>query len=326
MTTMNTQLGWKKETTYGTPVTVDRFLEFNRYQVRAKQGRVESQGLRSGGVVDRSDRTEPYPMGAEGPIEIDVPTKGFGGLLELMLGSIATAGPTDSNYTHTATIGSLLGKSATIQANKVFHPSGTSQPVTLHGAKVTDWALSMDAMGTLLCSLGIDAEEEDTSTSLATVAYPSDTRIFSWVGGSITVAGTSVEMTRWGVNCNNSLNTSRYYVRASALKKEPTASGRRQISTTFQADWTDLTQYNRFKSATRAGMFAQIIATFDGPIAHGGTTVPRLEVTLPACRFDDVQADIDGPGELTQDVTAKVMWDGTNSPVTITYRTTDVTP
>ena len=325
MTTMNSQLGWKKETTYGTPVTVDRFLEFNKYGVRARQGRTESNGQRVGTLVDRSDRTEPYPLGAAGPIEFDVPTKGFGGLLELMMGSVSTGSVTDSNYTHTGTIGSLLGKMATIQANKPFHPSGTSQPVTLHGAKVTDWEFAIDAEGVLVCTLGIDAEEEDTSTSLATASYPTDFRVFNWVGGSITVAASSVELKRWGMSCNNNLDTSRYYLRGSALKKEPTANARRVIGTTFQADWVDLTQYNRFKSSTRAGMFAEVKATFNGPIAHGGTTLPQLEITLPACRFDDVQADIDGPAALMQDITCKVMYDGTNSPVTITYRTTDAT-
>jgi hypothetical protein len=97
----------------------------------------------------------------------------------------------------------------------------------------------------------------------------------------------------------------------------------RTIEWSATADFSDLTQYNRFASATRAGALAAIVATFDGPVAHGGSTLPRLEVTIPAARFDAVDVNVSGPEALKQDISGVGLFDGTNSAVTVTYRTTD---
>lgn len=323
MTTLNTQLGIVDESTYGTPVVVTRFYEFNSESIQLQMGRVESAGLRTATRVLRSDRFEPYRIGAAGRVNLDVPTKGFGLLLKHMMGTAAIGTITDSNYTQTFTVGSLLGDFFTLQLARPFNPAGTVQPFTYHGCKVTDWTLSCDLDGFLTADVGIDAEDEDTSTGLATASYASDTRCFSFVGASATIASTSIELKNFSVSGNNALDTDRRYLRSSALKKEPVENGMRTYEWSATADFSSLDQYNRFNSATRAGAVAAIVATFDGPIAHGGTTVPRVEVTIPVARFDAVDVNVSGPEALMQDMSGVALFDGTNSPVTITYRTTD---
>ena len=323
MTTLNTQLGIVDESTYGTPVTVTRFYEYDSESIQLQMGRTESAALRSGTRVMRSDRFEPYRIGAAGRVQLAVPTKGFGLFLKHMFGTAAIGSVTDSNYTQTFTVGSLLGDFFTLQLARPFNPAGTVQPFTYHGGKVTDWTLSCDLDGFLTADIGCDFEDEDTSTSLATASYPSDFRCFSFVGAAATIGGSSIELKNFSVSMNNALNTDRRYLRASALKKEPVEDGMRTVEWSATADFSDLTQYNRFASATRAGALAAIVATFDGPIAHGGTTLPRLEVTIPAARFDAVDVNVSGPQALMQDMSGVGLFDGTNSPVTVTYRTTD---
>jgi hypothetical protein len=323
VTTMNSQLGIVNEVTYGTPLTVTRFFEYDSESVALQTGRVESPSLRSGTRVLRSDRFEPYRMGAAGNVVMPVPTKGFGIWLTHMLGGSSIGSVTDGNQTQTHVVGPLLGDFFTMQIGKPFNPSGTVQPFTYHGCKVTGWTLSCDLDGFLTADIAIDAEDEDTSTALATASYPADFRCFSFTGAALTIASTSIEVRNFSVSGDNALDTNRRYLRNSALKKEPVENGMRTYEWSCTADFSDLTQYNRFSSATRAGAVAAIVATFDGPVAHAGTTLPRLEITIPVARFDDVSQNISGPEALTQDISGVALFDGTNSPVSITYRTSD---
>lgn len=323
MTTMNTQFGIVDEVTYGTPVTVSRFYEYESENIRPQQGRVESRALRSGTRVLRSDRFEPYRVGAAGPVRIPVPTKGFGLMLKHMMGTAAIGSVSDLNYTQTFTIGSLYGDMFTAQLNRPFNPSGTDQPFTYHGGKVTDWTLSCDLDDYLVADIGMDFEDEDTSTSLASASYSSDFRLFSFAGASLTVEGSSVEVKNISVSANNGLKTDRRYLRSSSLKKEPVENGMRVIEWSCTADFADLTQRNRFTSTTRTGALATLVATFDGPIAHAGTTLPQLKITIEEARFDAAHANVSGPPGLEQELGGIATFDGTNSAVKIEYRTTD---
>ncbi len=326
MTTMDTQLGVKDESTYGTPVTVDRFFEYNAWGVKLQTGRTESGGMRSGMRTQRSDRQEPYRIGATGTMELEVPTKGFGFWLKHMLGSVSTAGPTDSNYTHTAIEGSLLGDFFTAQVNKPFHPAGTSQPHTYHGGKIPSWELACDVDGVLMFNATLDFEDEDTSTALASASYPTDYRVFTFAGASVTIDAGSIEVRDFRCGADLGLNVDRRYLRGSSLKKEPTEETMRVYSASFMVDHTDLTVYNFFRDAAAANTVGAIEATFNGPVAHGGTTLPSLVVTIPEFRFDQVDFDISGPDGLVDSVAGVGLDDGTNSPMTIAYTTTDVTP
>lgn len=328
MSTLNTQLGVVNEAAYGTPLTPTRFFEYNSESIALDQPRIESAGMRPSMFFDRVDRFQPYRKGAAGSIEFDVPTKGFGFWLQHLFGSVATAGPVDSNYTHTATVASLLGKFFTLQINRPFNPSGTAQAFTYEGGKVVGWEFSCDVDGVLVCKLDLDFEDENTSTALATASYPTDYRIFTFAGGSVTIGGSSVEVKSFKVAGTNGLNVDRRYMRAAGpLKKEPLATDRRAATFDLEADFSDLTQYNRFRDALAANTVAQIVATFNGPIAHAGATLPSLTFTLPACRFDKAAVNVSGPSELMQSISGVVLDPATGaSPITCAYVTTDVTP
>lgn len=326
MTTMDTQLGVKDEVTYGTPVTVDRFFEYNTTGLKLQTARVASQGMRPGRRTQASARQEPYRVGAAGPIVLDVPTKGFGFWLKHMLGAVATGAVVDSNYTHTATEDSLYGQSFTAQLNKPFHPSGTAQAHTFHGCKLVSWELACDVDGVLVATLEVDGEDEDTSTPLATASYPSDFRIFTFVGASVTLDAAQIDIRDFRVGANLGLNAERRYLRGSSLKKEPTEEAMREYTAGFVVDHEDLDVYDYFRDTAAANTVGAVVATFEGPVAHGGTTKPSLVVTLPEFRFDQVDFDVSGPEGLMDTVSGVALDNGTDSPVTIAYTTTDATP
>lgn len=326
MSTMLTQLGVKNEVTYGTPLTVDRFFEFNSEGVKLQMGRAQSTGLRSGTRVPRSDRFQPFRIGAAGPISLDVPTKGFGFWLVHMLGTVATVGPTDSNYTHTGTIGSLLGDFFTAQLNRPFNPSGTAQAFTYEGCKVGSWELSCDLDGNLVFTPVLDAEDENTAIGLATAVYSSGFNTMTWAQGQMTIAAVAAEIKNFKVSVDNKLNTNRRYLRNSTLKKEPVESAMRDIKWSATMDFSDLTQYNRFRDALASNALAQIVATWQGPVFHAGATLPSIVVTIPAARFDAADVNIGGPAELMVNISGVALDNGTNSPISVAYTTTDTTP
>lgn len=324
MTALDFQLGVADETVYGTSVTPTRFFDTytNPDGIKTKWGRVESQGIRPGQRVALSSRFAAYPMGASGDIKLEPLTKGFGFWLKYMLGTVTTvAGAAGDVNTHTAVMGSLQGKSFTAQLGLPFNPSGTVQPFTYPGGKVTGWELSNKVDELLACTLSCDFQTEDVVTALATASYPTAANIFSWAGGSVTVGGTAFEVSDVSVSVKNNQAVDRRYLRANPLKKEP-IEALREVDFKATAAFDSLAQRNLVASATAAGAVAQVVLNWVGPIMEGTTTTPSLQVTVPACRFDDFSLK-GGPAPLEQSLTGKGMWDGTNSPVTVVYKSLD---
>lgn len=317
-----------EESTYGTAVVPSRTFEYNSEGIEESFGRTEGDPLRTGTQVARSDRFTPYFEGASGSVEFDVMTKGFGVIFKHMLGSIATSGPTDASYTHTATMGDLWGKALTVQVARPFNPSGTVQAFTYEGGKVTEWTLSNSVENNLVLELGFDFEQVATGTALATAAYPASMHNFTWAGGSVTVGGSDVGfcLNEISIEGNNSLNTDRRCISNGTDKKEPTVNGRRELTFSMSGDFSSLAHRSRAASLTAAGALAEIKATWIGPVLIGTTTYPKIEVTLPAARFDEWNASAGGAEAITQELTGVGLYNGTLSPISIAYTTADVTP
>jgi hypothetical protein len=321
------QLGVKDESTYGTAVTVDRFFEFSSESIKLDTGRAVSEGLRSGQRVARTDRFVPYILGASGGIKLEPASKGFGFWLKHMLGAVATAGPTDSAYTHTGTIGDLWGDSFTMQVNRPLGPAGsTDQAFTWEGGKVVSWTLSCEKEGLLTFEADLIFEDQATGTALASASYPSSVEMMSWARADCTIGGTAVPVTKWSVKVDNKLKTDRYFLQSSTRRAQSAEEGMREITVECEADWDSLTQYNRFKAETAAGTLASVVVTAKSPTLIGATTYPGVTITLPNVRFDAVEATVDGPGLMMQAITGMGLSDGSAQPISVAYTTLDSTP
>jgi ferredoxin-NADP reductase len=75
-------IGYKQESTYGTGVTVDRFLEFNSEDLDFTPARQTRKGMRVGRRTAISGRKITTTKQAGGPFETDIWTKGLGTLLQ----------------------------------------------------------------------------------------------------------------------------------------------------------------------------------------------------------------------------------------------------
>jgi hypothetical protein len=321
---LDAQIGYAKESTYGTPVTVNRFSEFNKEEVTATYGRIESDGLRVGRRHRSDTRFATYVEGAAGDLEFEVGTKGFGFWLDLMLGgSIVTTGPTaDGAYTHSAAGGSLNGKAFTLQVGRPFYDGSSVQPFTYQGGKIGSWELSNDNSGLLICSLSCDFQSESTATALAAASYPTGVESMAWVGATVTIGGTQVDVTDLTIGHDNKLRTGRRYLRGNGLKKEPVREDFSETTFELSADFDSLAHRNRVAAATAAGTIATIVARWEGVSVIGGTTKPSLVATLNA-RFDAFEANVDGPAPLEQSLTGVALG---ASAVNLAYTSSDATP
>lgn len=327
MTVLDAQFGIAAETVYGTPVTPARFFEVESIpSIKPDTITVKSKGHRAGDYAPRKSTHRRVVVGGTGNVTMPVPTLGFGIWLKYLLGTVATTGPTDANYTHTGTIGSFSGDSFTAQVGRPWVPSGTVKPFTGHGGKVTSWQMSMDRDDQLMIGIDCDFEDVETTTALATASYPSGATIFDFQGAVITIGGAAAEITNFKVGMNNSLNTARRFL-SSRLKKEPDTAGMPEVTWSGDMEFTSNAQYDRFVDADPADNYAAIVATFTGPIAHAGTTLPTLVVTIPEARFDDLTFSTGFDSEMTQSVSGTGDTpSGGASALTVAYKTSDATP
>lgn len=326
-----TQWGIKAETVYGTAVVPDRFQPIISEEIEPNFGVTTADDeARNGSLVDRVDQSDPFKGGVSGPVKMVVPTKGFGIYLEHWLGNISTSAVVDSNYTHTGTL-SATGKAAksfTAQVNRPF-TAFTNQLFTFEGLVIVSGELSCDVEGFLTFAMDVDGEDHATGGT-GVVTYPSyavpGAAKFPWRLASVTFDAAQVEVKNFSLKVSWQLDVDRRRLRGSELKKQPLPKGKPSIEVMCEPDWSSLTNYNKLAASTITGRAANVVATFDGVAALGGATVPRLQVTVPACRWDKGFPGISGEEPLTLPLTGKGLDDGTNPPVTVTYRTTDATP
>jgi hypothetical protein len=326
MSGMRAQLGVAQETTYGTPVTVDRFFEFNSESGQVQVGRVDSMGLRAGHYVQRANRRVPYIAGATSTINLDVLSAGFGWWLDLILGAVSTSGPTDTTvYAHAGTMGPLDGSSFTAQVGVPIVGSTNLQAKTMHGGKVTAATFSCTGGEPLKASIECDFEDVEFDTALATASYPTANEPLTFLGGVCEIADTAVAVTSFSVKINNALQTDRRFLRNSGLKKEPLENGMRTIEFQLGCDFESTTHQARILSLTAAGAQAKLEFNTSGLLTIGGSQKAGLDILIPKVMFDGDTPTVSGPELTTQTLKGAGLTDGTASPITVTYRSADST-
>lgn len=316
------QLGVAAETTVGTYVAPSRFFEFTQESLKATYARVESKGLRSGQRVLRKDHVAAGRQTAAGDVELEVGNKGFGLLFQHMLGAVASTTPGTLTHKHSCTLGDPTGLGLTVQVGRP-DVSGTVQPFSYVGCKVDQWELSNDVDGILMLKLTLDAIAEDITQTLAAASAPTLGELFVWTGGVVQVGGVNFDLKHIAIQGHTGLKTDRYYIKSGgATKKEQLPNAFVDIGGTLTADFDGLTAYQR---VTSLDMTAGITATWTGSLIETGQNY-KVVVTLPAVRFDSENPTVNGPDTLEEQLTFKVVDDGTNAPITVDYYTTDATP
>jgi hypothetical protein len=315
-------LGIKKESTFGTAVTVDRFYEFNSESTKYNKNTVVGEGLRSGGLVPRANRRVVTTKSSEGDFEIDLPTRGLGLLLSLATGSVPTGTLASGAYTYEFVPEDMVSDSFTTQV-AVPQYGGTLTYKTLPGCKINSFELSVGAGEIAKGKFTLDGVNLTTgSTTSAEPAYTNfaTTNLFHFAQGAITdnVSTTYANIKDFTLSVDNTLKTDRFNLGAAGIKSEQIINGFRAITGTVTAEFTDTVLLDKFLADTTAGLKL----TFTGGTIGTGQN-ETLSITLPACKFDGDVPMVSGPGVIDVSFSFTVYDNGTNAPFTITYKTLD---
>lgn len=326
---LSAQFGMVDETTFGTPPTVTRFLEFNNESVEQDIDRIESSGLRVNRRALRSTQWVAGHKNVTGDIEFEWQSQGMGLLLKHSLGTIASAQPNVGSaptvWEHTAKVGPTDAKSFTCQIG-MGDAGNTQRAFTYAGCKVAKWELSIDVDGLLMFKPTIDGISESSAIAMAAATYATNTAPLSFTGATIALPGGATgNVSKFDLQGDNQLALSRYFMQGSAnsaTKKEQIENGLRAYTGSLDVEFDDLTAYNLFVNGTVGSMTAFFQGANIASIYNYA-----LEVTMPAVRFDGKSPDVGGPGIVTMSMPFVALDDGSaTTPVQAVYRTTDTTP
>lgn len=321
-----TQWAIKKESVYGTRAVPDLFFEYMTESGQRQQKYLESRQLRSGRSFQSSPRSVLTTRDAQVGVSFEVPIKGFGTIIDLLHGNTVTPvqqGATTA-YLQTHNLTGDPNKSATIQVGKPDSggaaASGTVRPFDYTGSMVNSFNVSCAVDDWLKCTLGADAQDEDTAQTLATASYATLLEGFHFQMASVTVNSVVQNLTTGSLVKGMSLDlslprqTERYGLRSTALKAKPILNDYTPGSGTLDYEFTDLTQYALFTAGTKCPLVLDFTST-----TLAGTAFPyRITFTMAAVQFRGTTPAVDGPDVLNFSAPFSILDDGTNPPVVCT--------
>jgi hypothetical protein len=296
-----------EESTYGTFVSPTRAYEGKADTFTRDTMQLDSVGFRRNLQTLRSDRSDTITLGATGSIETDVLTKGHGLLLKHLLGTsaIAQQGATAA-YLQTFNSNDIgPATSYTTQVSRV-DSGGVLRTFSYNGCMATGLNITQNLDEALKLTIDFDAEEEVTTESEATPAYPASADVFDFTMATVEIGDSAVSsFTSFSLDADLALKTDRRFLKGAATKSIPKRS--------------DLTQYAAFTAGTIFKL--ELIVSY--PTAIAGTDYPKFHVTLPACKWTGSTpvASIDDMSTISLPFVA--LDNGTDPAMQIQYMSTD---
>jgi hypothetical protein len=328
-TGLDGQIGFKLETTWGTPVTVTKFIEFDEESLAWEQEWIEPTGLRVGTKFKRASRLAASRTMVTGGFSCQFATRTMGTLIKAALGSTVTT-PTvvaGSAYKQVHNPGDFLTKSLTIQVGRP-QPDGTVRPHTYEGCKVTSWEFSVSDTETAKFSVEVDGQTELTATALATATFASApaAELFDFtdfttfkLGGTVTGAtelsvsgGTTVTpiVRSFTLKGETPLDVERFGLGNAGIKAEQLENGIPTISGSFEAEWDRATFYDVYK----AGTTTAIELKGEGSVISGSDK-NTIHIVVSAAKIKSSAFNVSGPETVTGTVEFEAYSDETNSPL-----------
>ena len=237
------QIGIGVESTVGTAATPTRFYEFNDESIAMTIERIESEGLRTGNRVLRSDRYASGQKAIEGSFSMDMTADNTAILFKHALGAVATAG----SYVHTCTMSDPFGLGLTIEVGRPGN-DGTVRAFTYAGCKINTLDLSVSVGELLSAEFGVIGTTAETIGTVTAASYASSLELLHFAGAAITVAGTAYPCKDFSLSVNNGLTGDRY-VLGSQIAQQPIASSLAEVTGSLTAEFVDATAYNRVVNA-----------------------------------------------------------------------------
>lgn len=295
-TQQDAQIGFKKETTFKTPVTVDAFVEFTEEDLSWTPTYSESASMRVGRRVQASDRRVITKEETGGSFTQELLTKGHGKLFEAALGTGVSTVASGSAYQQlfTPAVDDFL-PSYTIQKG-VPLLGGVSSPQTFAGMVCSGFELTAGNGELPTIKWNWVGASVATGTALATATYASGTSILSFVHGSLKVGGSVTPPTTTALSSggtvaadirdlsltyDNGLDTNGWFIGSGQRGRKP-ALGLRSITGNMTAEYDS----NVLRDAFIAQSDLALVLRFQFTTAITGAFYPTIEITIPNIRLN----------------------------------------
>lgn len=307
-------IGLKQETTYGTAVVVDRFLEFTSESLDFDRDYYQGVGLRPGRRAARSGRRVLSRDGGKGDIELEVPSRGLGTFLQAIFGvgtsTLVSAGlyqqlftPTHNDYL----------PSFTIQEGVPRLGANTVDTQTYLGSECESAEFSVSNSDVLKLKTTWRSKEVQTGIAYAVPTYPTPIDLFSFVGAQLTVGGsvtvptttalatggTSVADVRdFSISYDNKLDDNKGNLGGAGKRTRQSAVQLADIKGKLTAEYDSTAFRDALASNTPLALVATFTASAAADIVSGKK--PVLQIVCPDVRFNGELAKVSGTDVITQ--------------------------
>jgi hypothetical protein len=247
-TGLGSQLGFAKETTWGTAVTVTKFFRYENETFSLDRNYVDPVGLAAGVTFAPQFLTKATTRTAGGGFQLATPYRLTGHLLDQMVPGTITPVQQSSTVAYLSTFnvgsGGVPTKSGTIQINKPQSSSG-DLAFTYPGAVLMSAQFSMATGGILMTTWNWIAKDETTPSTtpagaaLASASYAASDDVWSHVDTTLTYSGGAVAgITGVDLTWTQPYADSRFFLDGSGTRGKPIPNGIATVTGTLSGSGT----------------------------------------------------------------------------------------
>ena len=243
----------KKETTYGTPVVVDKSYEFLSESLNFVKNVNDSPAYRYGSGVASSSGRVLMTKSAGGDVSFELGSVGFGKWFEACLGSVtSTKDGATTVYQQVHTIGDTLPSMTVQKIIPSINADGSFSDAafTFSGAMVASWKLEVPQAGVATLGVTLNARDVKTDTAAVVPSYGTGNHVMHFGKASLstgvlvpptatakaTAATPVANVTAFSLEVDNSL-TDAYFFGGQGLKAKP-RKGRPEITGSMTVEFT----------------------------------------------------------------------------------------
>tara|TARA_R110000782_G_scaffold167149_1_gene259402 strand:+ start:163 stop:1125 length:963 start_codon:yes stop_codon:yes gene_type:complete len=288
-----------QESTWGTPVsrTVEMpvlSMEMSEQVMREPRLELYQGAITKNGTADKGQRVS-------GKAAFAPTYENFGMWLKNIMGSLATTGPSATEYTHTHSLASLDGLGLTLEAIR----GNSTNSIIYEGCKVSSASFKCSAaLGYLRCDVNLIGETSDSNSpsSAATVSLGAGhSLILAHQMGNLSLNGNNYNPVEFTLNIERGLDSG-VQLLGSKFIREPTSG------------WVRVTLDVVVEHQNDVPITEYIADTSSADVTFGfaGSGDNDLDFTLNNQKIMSVTEPVDGPNAIRQRVKLEGFNDGTD--------------
>ena len=312
-----------RESTFATLATFTDAVEAIGDGSQLTRTTIEKPGTRQGQQARRAPTH--IPAGGVGQLRYLVENKGFGFVMEGLLGSIAgptlEGGASTAYKTTAATTADGPDVSYSIQVQKP-DADGTVTPFTHLGSVFTGWQFNHPLDGDLEITADWVSSDVNTSESVATAVYPTAPSTFDWGMAGYTINGGGLRcVNTFSMTTDLGFKTDRRCQRQNTALKQAVRTQLPAFTGQIDMEWIGNDVYDLFVADTEF----PIVAHWLGVEIESGHNF-ELTLTLPHCKIiGDATPQLVDNGDIPMQTVPFEAFEGTSDTATMEFVSTDTT-